>query len=69
LYYEDLHLPNVSVLEIYYAFPCETCFISEEYTAVKERIFTTLLKELLAKFLAWAKSTGLTAQTCCKWYG
>jgi hypothetical protein len=44
-------IPNVPVMEILYAVPSEACFISEEYTAVKEGIFTTLSKKPLAKVL------------------
>jgi hypothetical protein len=48
--------PNVPVTDIYYAVPCEACFISKEYAAAKEGIPATLLKESLANFLAWAKA-------------
>jgi hypothetical protein len=48
--------PNVPIMEILYAVPCEACSITEEYTAVKEGIFTTMTKEPLARFLAWEKT-------------
>jgi hypothetical protein len=44
-------------METQYAVPCEACFFSKEYTAAKEMIFTTLLKEPLAKLLAWSKKS------------
>jgi hypothetical protein len=41
------------VIELYYAVPCEACFVSEDYMAAKG-IFT-LSKEQLEKFLVWVK--------------
>jgi hypothetical protein len=49
-------IPNVPVMEILYAVPCEACFVIEEYTAVKEGIVTTRTKEPLPKLLAWEKT-------------
>jgi hypothetical protein len=39
--------PNVPVMDIYYTLPCEACFVSEVYTAVKEGVFTKLVKRQL----------------------
>jgi hypothetical protein len=39
-------------MDIYYAIPCEACFVIEEYVAAKVGIFDTLWKEPLAKLLA-----------------
>lgn len=47
--------PNVPVMEIQYATPCDACLTSQGYTATKEGILTTMPKEPLAKFLVWAK--------------
>jgi predicted AlkP superfamily pyrophosphatase or phosphodiesterase len=46
--------PNMHIMEIQYAVPCEVCIIGEGHVAAKEAFFT-LLKEPLEIFLAWAK--------------
>jgi hypothetical protein len=46
---------NVPAMEIYGIAPCEA-FFSEECGAAKQGIFTTLAKEPLATFLAWARN-------------
>lgn len=41
--------------KIWNSVACEDCFVGKEYEAAKQRIFTTLSKESLARFLVWAK--------------
>jgi hypothetical protein len=46
--------PNVHIVEIQSAVPCEVCIIGEGCVAAKEGFFI-LLKKPLEIFLAWAK--------------
>jgi hypothetical protein len=39
---------SLQIMGIQYAIRCETCFVSDEHAAAKERTFT-LLKEFLAQ--------------------
>jgi predicted nucleic-acid-binding Zn-ribbon protein len=38
-------IPNVIIMEMYYAVPCKACSITEEYTAAEEQISNPLSKE------------------------
>jgi hypothetical protein len=43
--------PDMPVMEVQYAVPCEAYFLSEQHTAAQEGFFTKLLNETLPKFL------------------